>query len=368
MRLWIKGALSKIGPYPYNPYLIFLLFFSLMFSRFSPIILEESNKLARIQAMFFILFVSMLPALVFAALAYIYSKNRFWSGASLVVYILEIVFAQLFLLFYLHLLGPIFKKRLDYEFSRPLTFEIAPFIVSLIFALFALYVMHRAERSVIQRLSAANNLVAQLKADREDLINLDEEIRSQSARFLHDRFQSDLVLAAMKLKSVSNSSSEEVNEVITKVITRLENSRGKDLKNLIQILSPNFESGGLEGALEALIQQYESDIKISLQIDEASENLSAQQLLGVYRVIEQALLNTIVHGPVKRVEIAVSVSSTGKVEVSISDDGPGAEIGNLKPGVGSAIIDSWVGILNAEKIIDTVPGRGYRIQISFSRM
>jgi len=48
--------------------------------------------------------------------------------------------------------------------------------------------------------------------------------------------------------------------------------------------------------------------------------------------------------------------------------GQGAEIGNLKPGVGSAIIDSWVGILNAEKIIDTVPGRGYRIQISFSRM
>jgi nitrate/nitrite-specific signal transduction histidine kinase len=137
---------------------------------------------------------------------------------------------------------------------------------------------------------------------------------------------------------------------------------------LIQILSPNFESGGLEGALEALIQQYESEMKVSLQIDEASENLSAQQLLGVYRIIEQALLNTIVHGPVKRVEIAISVSSAGTVEVSISDDGPGAEIGQLKPGVGSAIIDSWVGILDGKKIIDTALGRGYRVQVSFSRM
>jgi len=338
-----------------------------MFSRFSPIILEESHRLARIQAMFFILFVSMVPALVFAALAYIYGKNRFWSGTSLVVYILEIVFAQLFLLFYLHLLGPILKKRFDYEFSRPLTFEIAPFIVTLIFALFALYVMHRAERSIIERLDAANILVAKLRVDRQDLVNLDEEIRRKSAQFLHDRLQSDLFLAGMKLKSIVGTSTKEGNEIIEKVITRLENSRGKDLKNLIEVLSPNFESVGLEGSLEALIQQYESDLKISLQIDEASENLSAQQLLGVYRVIEQALLNAMVHGPVKKVEIAISVSSTGTVEVSISDDGPGAEIGNLKPGVGSAIIDSWVGILDGKKIIDTAPGRGYRVQISFSR-
>lgn len=339
-----------------------------MFSRFSPIIFEESHGLARIQAMFFILFVSMLPALVFAALAYIYGKYRFWSGTSLVFYILEIVLAQSFLLFYLHFLGPIFKKRFNYEFPRPLTFEVAPIIVTIIFTLFALYVMHRAERSIIQRLNEANTLVTQLKSDREDLINLDEEIRSQSARFLHDRFQSDLVLAAMKLKSVSASSSEEVNEVITKVISRLEESRSKDLKNLIQTLSPNFESGGLEGALEALIQQYESGMKVSLQSDKASENLSPKQLLGMYRIIEQALLNVIVHGPAKQVEITISVSSTGKVEVSISDDGPGAEIGKSKPGIGSAIIDSWVGILNGQKIIDTAPRRGYRVQVSFSRM
>jgi len=368
MSPWVKSALSKIGPYPYNPYLIFLFFFSLMFSRFSQLILEESHRLARIQILFFILLVSMLPAFVFAALAYIFGKYRFWSGTSLVFYILEVIFAQSFLFLYSRFLGPVFKKRFDYEFSQAVTLELAPFIVSLIFALFALYVMHRAERSIIERLDAANILVAKLRVDQQDLVNLDEEIRRKSAQFLHDRLQSDLFLAGMKLKSIVGTSTKEGNEIIEKVITRLENSRGKDLKNLIEVLSPNFESVGLEGSLEALIQQHESDMKISLQIDEASENLSAQHLLGVYRIIEQALLNTVVHGPVKRVEIAVSVSSTGKVEVSVSDDGPGAEKGKLKPGVGSAIIDSWVGILNGEKIIDTAPGRGYRIQISFSRM
>jgi signal transduction histidine kinase len=368
MKLRLKIALSKIGPYPYNPYLVFLLFFSLQFSRFTSLIVEEPRGLERYKAFFFILLLSVPPALFFAVLAYIFRKYRFWSRKSLVFYILEVAFAQSFQFLYYPVLRPTLLRQFNYDLPPALTVSPPMFIVSLILALIGLYVMHRAERSITQRLDEANGLVQQLKVDRQVLINLDEEIRSQSARFLHDRFQSDLVLAAMKLKSVSTSSSEEVNEVITKVISRLEESRSQDLKNLIQTLSPNFESSGLEGALEALIQQHESDLKISLQIDEASENLSAQQLLGVYRIIEQALLNTIVHGPAKQVEIAISVSSAGKVEVSVSDDGPGAEIGELKPGVGSAIIDSWVGILNAEKIIDTVPGRGYRIQISFRRM
>jgi len=368
MRLWIKSALSKIGPYPYNPYLIFLLFFSLQFSRFAGLIVEEPQGLERYKAFAFILLLSAPPALFFGIFAHIIGKYRFWSSTSLFLYILEVSVAQSFQFLYYPILRPTLLSNFDYDLPPALTVSPPMFIASLILALFGLYVMHRAERSIIQRLNEANTLVAQLKADREDLINLDEEIRSQSARFLHDRFQSDLVLAAMKLKSISNSSSEEVNEVITKVITRLENSRGKDLKNLIQILSPNFDSGGLEGSLEALIQQNESDIQISLQIDDASENLSAQQLLGVYRIIEQALLNTIVHGPAKQAEIAVSVSTAGMVEVSVSDDGPGAEKGKSKPGVGSTIIDSWVGILNGKKIIDTAPGRGYRVQVSFSQM
>ena len=36
-------------------------------------------------------------------------------------------------------------------------------------------------------------------------------------------------------------------------------------------------------------------------------------------------------------------------------------------GIGSAIMDSWVGIIGGKKIIETVPGHGYRLQVSFPR-
>lgn len=363
----IKSALSKIGPYPYNPYLIFLLFYSLQFSRFAPLILEEPRGIERYQAAFFILLLSMPPALVFAALAYVIGKYRFWSGKSLVLYILEVTFAQSFQFLYYPIFRPILTNRFHYDFPPALTVSPGMFIGSLILALFALYVMHRAERSITQRLDTANNLVAKLRVDRQDLVNQDEEIRRKTAQFLHDRLQSDLFLAGMKLKSIAGTSTTEGNEIIEKVITRLENSRGKDLKNLIQVLTPNFESVGLEGAFEALLLQYESDIEITLEIDDASESLNNQSMLGLYRIAEQALLNTLAHGPVKKVGIELSTSGTGTTQISISDDGPGAELEKIKPGVGSAIIDSWVELLNATKSIDTAPGHGYRLVVSFNQ-
>ena len=363
----IKSGLSKIGPYPYNPYLIFFLIFSLMTSRFSPLVLEEPRGLERYTAVFSILLLATLPALVFAAYAYIIGKYRFWSGKSLFFYILEVAFGVSFQFVFYLICVPIVQDQFAYDIPPVLTVSPNMFIVSLIFALFALYVMHRAERSIITRLDDANNLVAQLKADRQDLVNQDEEFRRKTAQFLHDRLQSDLFLSGMKLKSIVGTSTAEGNEIIERVITRLENSRGKDLKNLIEVLSPNFDSVGLEGAFEALVLQFKSEIKIIIDIDDASEKLDHHRMLGLYRIAEQALLNTLAHGPISQVKVEVSTSTTGVAKISIADDGPGAELNKIKPGVGSAIIDSWVEILNGTKSIKTAPGLGYQLVVSLEQ-
>ena len=364
---WIKSALSKIGPYPYNPYLIFLLFSSLHLSRFGPLILEQSQGVERYKAAALILLLSMQPGLVFATFAYVIGKYRFWSGQSLFFYILEVAFGASLQFLYFPIFRQIFVDRFQYDFPPPLTVTPGMFIGSLIAALFALYVIHRAERSIITRLNDANNLVAQLKADRQDLVNQGEEFRRKTAQFLHDRLQSDLFLSGMNLKSIAGTSTTEGNEVIEKVITRLEHSRGKDLRNLIEVLSPNFDSVGLEGAFEALILQFESEIKITTDIDDASEKLDHHQMLGLYRIAEQALLNTLAHGPISQVKVEVSTSTTGVTKISIADDGPGADLEKIKPGVGSAIIDSWVELLNGTKSIKTAPGLGYHLEVSFDQ-
>lgn len=365
MFMKIKSALALIGPYPYNPYLIFLLFFALQFSRFAPLMLEEPQGIERYKAAFFILLLSIPPGLSFASLAYLFTKYRFWSSKSLLAYILEVTFAQSSQFLYFPLTRPILVERFDYDFPPALTLTPGLFIGSLMLSLFALYVMHRAERSISDRLQQANLLVTQLKADREELVNLDEAIRRQTSTFLHDRVQSDLMVVGMKLKSIQGASSTEVNEVIDRAISRLENTRAADLKNIIQVLTPNFEAGGLKGSIESLIKQYESNMAISVQINSISEDLDALYLLGAYRILEQGLLNSFIHGPARNVLVSIGTDSAGRTEITVSDDGPGTDLDFIESGVGTAVIDSWVDILGGKKTIETVPGHGYQLRVVF---
>ena len=361
----VRKVLAVIGPYPYNPYLIFLLFLAIMVSRFMPIAYEVPAGPERHGATATLAVFSLVPAIFFAGMGWFYSRYRFWSDKSLVLYIAEVSFAASFIFVFFPLIKPLLREKYNYEFRTPATASPAMFIFSVMMFLFSLALIHQAERKISDRLKSAHHLVEQLKADREELVNLDEAVRRQTSQFLHDRVQSDLMVVGMKLKSISGKSTDEVNDVVERAIARLENSRGKDLRDLIQTLSPNFETGGLKGSLSVLINQYDSNMSVSVQVDVASEELDSLYLLGAYRIVEQALLNSFVHGPAKNVLVRVATSSTGSTEISIADDGPGAELTKIQSGVGSAIIESWVGIVGGKKTVDTVPGHGYRLVVNF---
>jgi signal transduction histidine kinase len=217
----------------------------------------------------------------------------------------------------------------------------------------------------MERLIKADDLVRRLEFDREELIKSDEELRRQTSQFLHDRVQSDLMVVAMKLKSIQEESSAEVNTVIAKAIARLENTRTSDLRNLVQILTPNFEGSSLEEVLKLLIEQYSSNFKVSLEVSNNVNSLDENQQLGIFRISEQALLNSLVHGPAKNVHIAIKSTPANLMRLSISDDGPGMELSKARPGVGTAIIDSWVSILHGSRKISSEPNKGYEVEIEF---
>ena len=361
----IRKALVLIGPYPYNPYLIFLFFFAFFFSRFVTLVAQLPAGPERWKAGGVIILIALIPATIFSGVGWLFQKYRFWSSSNLIFYILEVSASLYVFKFYTPLINPVLEDLFSYHYRAVVSQSNNIFVATLVLVLITFALMHQAERKITDRLNAANELVRQLKADREELVNLDEAIRRQTSRFLHDRVQSDLMVVGIKLKSVSDKSSDEVNEVIELAIARLENSRGKDLKDLIRTLSPNFEVGGLKGSLDVLVRQYESSTSISVQIDSETEKLDSQYLLGIYRIIEQALLNSFVHGPAKKVLVTVATSSAGATEISIADDGPGTDLTKIQSGVGSAIMDSWVGILEGKKTVDTVPGHGYRLVVKF---
>lgn len=367
MKVRVRKFLAFIGPYPYNPVLIFLVLTVAYFSKFTPAILNEPRGIARWSAAPVVFALAAFPSFVFALVAFFIQKYRKWSSSNLFYYILEIAFAQTFLFAWAPIIKRILENRYHFPYQAPLIQTPGFFIGCLFLVLFSLKVMHRAERTILNRLTVADELVLKLELDREALVRADETVRQQTSRFLHDRVQSDLMVVAMKLKTISGKSTEEINEVIERSITRLENSRTTDLKNLVQILTPNFQAGGLKQAINTLALQYQSSMKVDVRADDRTEQLPQKKLLAVFRITEQSLINSLIHGPAQRVDISFNTNENGVTELVISDDGPGAVIEDVLNGTGSAVIDSWVGILKGVKTIDSVPGHGFQIAVTFPR-
>ena len=363
----VRRVLRLIGPYPYSPYLILLFFFALFLSRFVPVITDQPRGVARVVATLVVFLVSTLPSLLFAVVAHLIQKYRRWSSQSLAVYICEVALAQSLIFICAPLMNMPLRNIYQYEFEATAVLTPGFFIGSLILTLMSLGLMHRVERTIAVRLLLANELVAKLEVDRGELLKADEANREQTSRFLHDRVQADLMIVGMKLKSISGKSTAEVNETVDRALSRLEKIRASDLRNLIQILTPNLDAGGLESALIVLFKQYGNKTEPFIDIDKATEALDSKVLLAIFRIIEQALLNSLLHGPAKRVQVTVRTDSTKVTDIIVTDDGPGVRIEEASAGVGTAIIDSWVGILNGNKEIDSAPGHGYQLRITFPK-
>jgi signal transduction histidine kinase len=107
-------------------------------------------------------------------------------------------------------------------------------------------------------------------------------------------------------------------------------------------------------------------MEISISVDDASESLTHDVLLGAFRIIEQSLLNSLVHGQAKHVKVSLTTDASGRSQLEISDDGGGAIPGLSSSGVGTAVIDSWLSILKGVKTIETAAGHGYRLTVGFT--
>lgn len=362
----LKFLFSWLGPYPYNPWIIFAFFSMMYFSRFVPGISNQPAGTARWVAGAVILLAAAIRSGFFAVFAVLCKKYRFWE-VNRITYIIEIALGQALLLIVFPVIAAFLERFLDLKYTAPVTLTPYLFLGSLVLVLAIFAAMHHGERAVLLKLKVADNLVSKLVVDREILLKSDEELRRQTATFLHDRVQSDLMVAAIKLKNTSAHVSYEVNEVIQRVVSILENTRAIDLKNLTQVLAPNFEATGLELALNKLVGQFQSSMTICIAVVDHSENLDPRIQLGIFRITEQALLNSLVHGPAKTANVSLVTNSVGTSVLTISDNGPGASSDSNKPGVGTAVIDSWVSTLNARKFIDTVPGHGYQLRVEIPK-
>ena len=359
----LRSALAFFAPAPYNPTLVFLFFLSYYISRFLPNVTAAEIGYPRWRVALASLAIAVLLSGTFAGVTILFTRYRRWSSNNFFSYYIEIS-AGLALVGYLRsIVRPLAEKNFGLSFGFDITSSPVLFFWATVITLFVFSLMHRAERTIVGRLARADNLVEKLESDRRELVRADEQTRKQMTKFLHDRVQSELMVLAMRIETVGDRLEGENSLELRQITSRLEKIRRTDLKLVGQVLSPNIEGMGLETAIVELSLQLDSGIDFDIDVEDNLVNHDEQLALGVYRIVEQAFVNAITHGPAKKVVVKLSRVSDDTIQISVSDDGPGADVTKTVSGVGTAVIDSWVSILGGTKTVESSPGKGYRLSV-----
>jgi len=351
-----------IGPYRYNPALVVGMIFVLTGVRIRSTIYLYPRGYPRIHSI--ILGLLVIAILLIPIYLCLRLSNRFWESRikSLPYYLIEItisIFAwNLWEYLAARTLIPLLKMR-DFLFTDNF---VGTFIMRLVLGIFLVALTHSRSRDLEVELLETEEINKALTARYSALIETDEEIRDHAAKLLHDRVQSELMLAAARLTKTSQGLSPESAAEILPVIKVLEKIRGTDIRQVSQLLTPNLAGEGLIGACETLCENFNTAIEITINISNRVESIDENTKLGIYRIIEQGLTNSIKHGPAENVSISVQFKESDLLEVVIADDGPGSA--TPSSGKGTQIIDAWVGILGGSKEIESKSGSGYTMRVS----
>jgi signal transduction histidine kinase len=190
-----------------------------------------------------------------------------------------------------------------------------------------------------------------------------ERSRENIARFLHDRVQASLVTVGMQIAEIGKSLQPHDSAKLNSVISELEHIRAVEVRTAAMRLSPDLQVVGIVSAIRNLADSFAPAVQSEVIVESSAEHWVApspdksQAHLGVYRIIEQAMLNAVVHGRPKNLKITISletIAMSPTLIVEVSNDG--AAIGDdVTPGIGTAVTSGWLTILGARQRLTNTP-------------
>ena len=162
------------------------------------------------------------------------------------------------------------------------------------------------------------------------LLTGQEAERTRIARELHDETGQALASILLGLKAVEL----EIGTEPVRQIRELVGAAIDDVRRLAtQLRPPALDDFGLQAALEHLTDQVarRSGMNIDLHVGELELALTPEQETAIYRIVQEALTNTIKHANARSVSIVVTANKD-TIRTVIEDDGKGFEADNIRDG------------------------------------
>jgi signal transduction histidine kinase len=210
-----------------------------------------------------------------------------------------------------------------------------------------------------------------LKLYARELVGAEERARRATAVDLHDGIGQQLVGLSMTLNALMGRSPPEIRLLLSEATTTVREVQAIAQRVIADLSPPGLYELGLEPALKWLSVYMRSkdnlEVQLHVDVEEASINLDLRVL--VFKVIRELLRNVVRHSGVQRATVTVTRTTT-ELRAVVEDQGVGFEwqLSLFEPrenGFGLWSIVDRVREAAGEMTVDTGPGRGCRVTLSF---
>jgi two-component system, NarL family, sensor histidine kinase UhpB len=211
-----------------------------------------------------------------------------------------------------------------------------------------------ANPEVAELTQAFNDMLERLEFERRDsarrALAAQEDERRRIARELHDEVGQVLTAVVLQL---DGAKVEEAREAVRASL--------EDVRGIARRLRPEaLDDLGLASALAALTNDVarRAGVHVERVVDLSGADLSAEEELVVYRVVQEALTNAVRHGGARRVSLTVRAD-----EVVIRDDGNGFDPGRATDGTGLLGMRERAVLIGAGLDVTSRPGEGTTVRM-----
>jgi signal transduction histidine kinase len=191
------------------------------------------------------------------------------------------------------------------------------------------------------------------------LLRAQENERRALARELHDEVGQSLSAILMETEGAECAETSPAVRDHLNSIKRLAEKTVNQVRDLALLLRPSMlDDLGLTPALNwhARETSKRTGLNVVVSADDAIDSLPDEHRTCIYRLVQEAVNNTVLHARARTVEVSVRREQQ-KVEVTVQDDGAGFDIRFMR-GLGLLGMEERIRRLGGGLKITSEPGRG----------
>jgi two-component system, NarL family, sensor histidine kinase UhpB len=199
-----------------------------------------------------------------------------------------------------------------------------------------------------------------------------EEERRRLARELHDGTAQDLAALQLQVRLARSAQDGEQRDAQLANIAATLTQLVEDIRGMAGALRPPaLDMLGLAAALETMGRQVRerTDLRVHARMEPVTGLLSAEAELALYRVVQEAVTNTVRHADARSLSIELA-SGDGVVTAQVIDDGAGFVVDDVlqNGAIGLFGMQERASYVGGRVELSSRPGAGTRVAVTIPQV